>query len=125
MHYQWIERLCRLFEQDKGLVLSFIIQSTGSAPRKQGTAMLFDSKGNYYFSVGGGIIEKTAMQDAQAMIDNLLAYEGNEGMRGFIKGLSGGISMLECDDPGILINLNTEEDYNEICQRAVMLPDSQ
>ena len=52
---------------------------------------------------------------SSALIKDMLDYEGREGMRSFLSGYEGSTIDVDCDDPGILLNLNHPEDYKIAC----------
>ena len=49
----------------------------------------------------------------RAMAGQLLAYSGPEGVRGFLRGHADETVFLETDDPGILADVDTPEDYQK------------
>jgi len=53
---------------------------------------------------------------ASSLIKDLIHYDGPEGMRSFLSGHAGRTLAVECDDPGILLNLNRPEDYKMACE---------
>ena len=54
--------------EQKDLMCVEIIESAGSTPRTKGTIMLVDADGNAFGSVGGGILEFYAINDAKEYI---------------------------------------------------------
>jgi molybdenum cofactor cytidylyltransferase len=52
---------------------------------------------------------------SSALIDDLINYKEPGGMRSFLSGYENSSLMMECEDPGILINLNNWEDYEKAC----------
>jgi CTP:molybdopterin cytidylyltransferase MocA len=52
---------------------------------------------------------------SSALIADLIHYKEPGGMRSFLSGYENRTLMVECEDPGILINLNNWEDYEEAC----------
>lgn len=50
------------------------------------------------------------------VIPHVLAYKGEEGLRGALRAWEGSSSDVEVDDPGILIQIGNEEQYREALQ---------
>lgn len=61
-----IDVLARGLENSKGSVLVTIVQNRGSAPRTAGAAMLVGEDGYLTGTIGGGMLEYKAIQQAQA-----------------------------------------------------------
>jgi molybdenum cofactor cytidylyltransferase len=50
------------------------------------------------------------------LIDDLTHHQEPGGMRSFLSRYEGRTLAVECDDPGILINLNSWQDYEKACE---------
>ncbi len=50
------------------------------------------------------------------MFAAILAYRGDRGLRGAMDSCGAGISLIELDDQGVVMDANTEQDYKMILQ---------
>lgn len=63
--WDWIEKLQELSREEEPFVMVTVIDAAGSTPRDTGSKMLVCREGRFYGSVGGGILEQTALADAE------------------------------------------------------------
>ena len=63
-----IQALCHALEHNEDTVLAVIIESRGSSPRKAGAAMLCGADGRIAGTIGGGISEHLAAEEAKRLI---------------------------------------------------------
>ena len=47
----------KFIEENIDFVIAKVIETKGSAPRKRGAAMIMTPEGNFYGTVGGGLLE--------------------------------------------------------------------
>jgi len=52
------------------------------------------------------------------LIDDLIHHREPGGMRSFLSRYAGRTLAVECDDPGIMMNLNSWQDYEKACEMA-------
>lgn len=64
------ETICQLLEQGEPLVLAAIIDQSGSTPRQSGSKMIVGRQDQICGTIGGGLLEVTASQQAVAAIAN-------------------------------------------------------
>jgi xanthine dehydrogenase accessory factor len=62
--------ICDQFETDHPVVLVSIISMEGSTPRESGTKMVVGADGRTYGTVGGSLIEATAITGARKVLDD-------------------------------------------------------
>ncbi len=67
--WDWIGKLDELRRQNQLAVLVTVTRSTGSTPRKHGAKMIVLPDGNFFGTVGGGVPEKYALEEAQKCLD--------------------------------------------------------
>lgn len=51
---------------------------------------------------------------SREIIPSILTYHGDKGLRGAIERCTGRLEKIELNDAGVLLNTNTEEDYEEL-----------
>lgn len=64
-----VKKVCELKSQGHQLALVTIIKTLGSTPRKTGAAMVVDSDGTIWGTVGGGCCEAAVRQRALLAMD--------------------------------------------------------
>ncbi len=69
--WDWIGKLDELRRQDQLAVLVTVIKSSGSTPRKHGAKMIVLPDGTFFGTVGGGVPEFYALEDARKCFDSL------------------------------------------------------
>ncbi len=69
--WDWIGKLDELRRQDQLAVLVTIIRSTGSTPRKHGAKMIVLPDGSFFGTVGGGVPEFFALEDAKKCFEQM------------------------------------------------------
>ena len=62
--WDWIGKLNELRNKDQQLVLVTVVNTSGSTPREIGAKMLVVSDGTFYGTIGGGGVEKMALEEA-------------------------------------------------------------
>jgi xanthine dehydrogenase accessory factor len=64
MHYNAFisKTICEFLAQGQSCVLVSMLENTGSSPRHSGTKMLVDSEGRTFGTVGGGLMEASAIK---------------------------------------------------------------
>jgi xanthine dehydrogenase accessory factor len=60
--------ICELLENGSPLVLVSIVSSQGSSPRHQGTKMVVGPDGKSYGTIGGSLLEHTAIREANQVL---------------------------------------------------------
>jgi probable phosphoglycerate mutase len=55
---------------------------------------------------------------AAALIPELLAYGGKRGLRGFLAAHESDLEVMPCDDPGVVLDMDTPQDYERLRARA-------
>lgn len=68
-----LQKICELQRQGQRLALVMIIHTKGSTPRKTGTAMIIESNGKIWGTVGGGCCEAEVRQRALLAMDEGLS----------------------------------------------------
>ena len=63
--WDWIGKLAELRQQDQLAVLVTVTKATGSTPRKQGAKMIVLGDGSFFGTVGGGVVEHYALEEAR------------------------------------------------------------
>lgn len=69
--WDWIGKLDELRRNDQLAVLVTVIRSTGSTPRKHGAKMIVLPDGTFFGTVGGGVPEYYALEDARNCFEQL------------------------------------------------------
>jgi xanthine dehydrogenase accessory factor len=69
--WDWIGKLDELRRQDQLAVLVTVIKSAGSTPRKQGAKMIVLPDGTFFGTVGGGVPEYYALEDAMKCFETM------------------------------------------------------
>lgn len=69
--WDWIGKLAELRRQDQLAVLVTVTKSTGSTPRKHGAKMIVLPDGTFFGTVGGGVPEAYALEDALRCFEQL------------------------------------------------------
>jgi xanthine dehydrogenase accessory factor len=64
------ERLAALLKQSRKVALATVVHTEGSAPREPGARMLVFPDGGTEGTVGGGILEKSVIDEALGMLEN-------------------------------------------------------
>ncbi len=60
--------ICEQLNSGAPVVLASIIDSSGSSPRHGGTKMVIAAGGTAYGTIGGGILEATAIKESSAVL---------------------------------------------------------
>ncbi|MDD5704206.1 MAG: XdhC family protein, partial [Dehalococcoidales bacterium] len=60
--------ICEYIEQNRPCVMVSIISQSGSAPRHEGSKMVVDGEGRIYGTIGGSLLEATAIKKARSAI---------------------------------------------------------
>ena len=63
--WDWIGKLAELRQQDQLAVLVTVVKSNGSTPRKHGAKMIVLPDGSFHGTVGGGVPEYYALEEAR------------------------------------------------------------
>lgn len=63
--WDWIAKLDEIRREGQLAVLVTVTKSAGSTPRKQGAKMIVLSDGTFYGTIGGGVVEYYALEEAQ------------------------------------------------------------
>ena len=79
--WDWIGKLEELRRRDQLAVLVTVIKSTGSTPRKQGAKMIVLPDGTFFGTVGGGVPEYYALEDARTCLEQLKGATSNIPLR--------------------------------------------
>ena len=61
-------KIIEMKKENRNFVLVSVVKSTGSTPGKSGFKMIVDEKGNAFGTVGGGAIEKEAIEESKRMM---------------------------------------------------------
>ena len=69
--WDWIGKLDELRRQDQVAVLVTVIRSSGSTPRKHGAKMIVLPDGTFFGTVGGGVPEYYALEDARNCFEQM------------------------------------------------------
>ncbi|MEI6306868.1 MAG: XdhC/CoxI family protein [Deltaproteobacteria bacterium] len=69
--WDWISKLEELRRKDQPAVMVTVIKSSGSTPRKHGAKMIVLPNGTFFGTVGGGITEYQALEDAHKCFESL------------------------------------------------------
>ncbi|MBE0577078.1 MAG: XdhC family protein [Desulfuromonadales bacterium] len=67
--WDWIAKLDEIRRKDQLAVLVTVTKSTGSTPRKQGAKMIVLADGTFYGTIGGGVVEHYALEEAQLCLE--------------------------------------------------------
>lgn len=67
----YYEKLNELLEADQPFVSVIVVDTTGSVPQDAGNKMLVTAGGLHFGTVGGGKVEKRAIEEAQALLGRL------------------------------------------------------
>ncbi len=68
--WDWITKLDEIHRKDQLAVLVTVTKSNGSTPRKQGAKMIVLADGTFYGTIGGGVVEHYALEDAQMCLED-------------------------------------------------------
>lgn len=60
--------ICEQLDRGSPLVLASIVSQSGSSPRRSGTKMVIDADQKSYGTIGGGLLEARAIQQAQEIL---------------------------------------------------------
>ena len=63
-----IDRMCMLSSRDEPYVLITVVKTEGSSPSTPGQMMIVERDGTTYGSVGGGTLEKIAIENAKGIL---------------------------------------------------------
>lgn len=67
--YEYIARTIRdLLEKESAVVLATVVGLQGSSPRHTGARMVFDQNGRSYGTIGGSLLEATAIKEAWSVL---------------------------------------------------------
>lgn len=69
-HRFLLETICEKLSTGLSLVLASIVEIKGSSPRRRGSKMVIDAHGKTYGTIGGSLLEATAVKEASAVIEN-------------------------------------------------------
>ena len=69
--WDWISKLDELRRQNQPAVLVTVTKSSGSTPRKHGAKMIVLPDGSFFGTVGGGVPEFYALEDAQKCFEQM------------------------------------------------------
>lgn len=58
------EKICEFLEQGEDLALATICEQSGSTPRSAGARMLVRPEGDFYGTIGGGLVEALVLKEA-------------------------------------------------------------
>lgn len=61
-------KICELLEQGEDLALATICEQSGSTPRSAGARMLIRSGGDFFGTIGGGIVEALVQREAETVL---------------------------------------------------------
>ena len=75
--WDWIGKLDELRRQNQLAVLVTVTKSTGSTPRKHGAKMIVLPDGTFFGTVGGGVPEYFALEDARKCLDEMQGATSN------------------------------------------------
>ena len=75
--WDWIGKLDELRRQNQLAVLVTVTKSTGSTPRKHGAKMIVLPDGTFFGTVGGGVPEFFALEDARKCLDEMQGATSN------------------------------------------------
>ncbi len=67
--WDWIGKLAELHRRNQMAVLVTVTNTTGSTPRKQGAKMIVLADGTFHGTVGGGVPEYYALEEAMACLE--------------------------------------------------------
>jgi xanthine dehydrogenase accessory factor len=67
----YYEKLNELFAANHPFVSVIVVDTAGSVPQDAGNKMLVTGDGLFYGTVGGGKVEKRAIEEAQSLLSNL------------------------------------------------------
>jgi len=76
---EFYEKLHELLSGNIPFVSVTTVATVGSVPQDPGSKMLVTADGLYYGTVGGGKVEKRAIEEAQAMLSNHMGNESGSG----------------------------------------------
>ena len=62
------EVICEQLESDHPVVLASIVDLQGSSPRHRGAKMVVSADGKSYGTIGGSLLEHTAIHEAEAVL---------------------------------------------------------
>ena len=65
-----IEQLCTTLDNGEDLVLATVCSQSGSTPRVAGARMVVHSDGRIHGTIGGGLVEATAIREAADCFQN-------------------------------------------------------
>jgi len=60
--------ICDILSKGSSVVLASIVAQQGSSPQHRGAKMIVDEQGKSYGTIGGGLLEATAIDDASAVL---------------------------------------------------------
>ena len=75
--WDWIGKLDELRRQNQLALLVTVIKSSGSTPRKQGAKMIVLPDGTFFGTVGGGVPEFHALEDARGCFEKMHGTTSN------------------------------------------------
>lgn len=62
--------ICKNLDASKGIMLLYVLMSEGSSPGRQGFKMAVTSDGDFFGTIGGGIMEQKSVVKAREMLAN-------------------------------------------------------
>lgn len=113
---KFLDKLAELFESRTPFVQVYLVDTVGSVPQNAGSKMLVTAAGWYWGTVGGGKVEKRAIEEAQSMLKAFVegASEGaSEGESGTRKGYG--------DSKTKFVSWNLNKDIGMTCGGSVKL----
>lgn len=104
----------KFIEEDIDFVIAKVMETKGSAPRKRGAAMIMSPEGNFYGTVGGGLLEarsqelcKKVMETREPITYEFILDEQQQGENALAMGCGGDatiqVEYIEAADPGDFI----------------------
>ena len=112
---QPISYIARKFiEENIDFVIAKVIETKGSAPRKRGAAMVMTPEGNFYGTVGGGLLEaktqdlcRKVMETREPITYEFILDEKQQGENALAMGCGGDatvqVDFIDTKDPGNFI----------------------
>jgi xanthine dehydrogenase accessory factor len=79
--WDWIGKLDELRRENQLAVLVTVVKSTGSTPRKHGAKMIVLPDGTFFGTVGGGVPEYYALEDARRCFAELHSFTSTVPLR--------------------------------------------
>lgn len=101
----------KFIEENIDFAIAIVIETKGSAPRKRGAAMIMTPEGNFYGTVGGGLLEartqelcKKVMETKEGLTYEFILDEQQQGENALAMGCGGDatiqVDYIEAANPG-------------------------